>query len=232
MTLTLIACLGIFLTQTIGDLGALLIGIYSLIIYLIFYLKNKNYPLRFTGRTGLLAAILIAGIIFGGVFLITKENTIWRFVPGLSRIATVDFEATIQNRFIAWEAGWKAFKEKPVFGYGWENFNVAFNKYYNPVLLSSNFSETYWDKPHNILLEYLYTTGVIGLLSYLGLLGASFYEAWQLRKKFPQIIFLVAGLAAYLIQNLVAFDTLGVYLMLFMYLAFIDRKYMELNSKL
>lgn len=229
MALTLIAGLGILLTQTIGDFGALLAGIYFLIIYLIFFLKNKSHYRRWFYF--LLTAIIVI-TIFGGIFLVTRESSVWRFVPGLSRIATVDFEATIQNRFIAWSAGWQAFKEKPFFGYGWENFNVAFNKYYNPVLLSHHFTETYWDKPHNVLLEYLYTTGAVGLLGYLSLMGTAFYEGWRLRKRFPQVIFLMAGLAAYLIQNLVAFDTIGVYLMLFMYLAFIDWQYGTMNKEL
>ncbi len=216
-----ISAFGVFLTQTIGDLGALSISLFLLVIYLAYH---RSYKKTLIGLSALV-------IIFGSVFLLTKNNSFWQNVPGVSRIAKISFsDSNLQNRFIAWGSGWQAVKERPLLGWGWENFNIAFNKYYNPKLLGSNPSEIYWDKPHNIFLEYLYNGGIIGFLAFLSLLSAFFYQWWKIKD--VSLIFLFFGMIAYLIQGLVVFDTFGVYLMLFLYLAFIGSRYQrELGIK-
>ena len=177
-------------------------------------------PLKKNFLTGILLLILV----FNGVFWMTKSSSFWRYFPGLSRVAQTDLSGVLRNRFIAWQAGWQAWQERPLLGYGWENFNVAFNKFYNPILLTAVATETYWDKTHSIFLEYLFNAGAIGLLAFLFLLGAVFYEAFRAK---PLPIFIIAGLAAYIVQGLVVFDTLGVYLMLGMYLSYVDVNYRQ-----
>ena len=209
-----ISVFGIFLTQTMGDIGGLIIGLFLLAVYFAYYWSYKKT----------LLGIVAFAVLFGSAFLLTKNNSFWQNIPGVSRIATISLSSSnLQNRFIAWESGWEAFKERPLLGWGWENFNIGFNKYYNPKLLGSGPSETYWDKPHNVFLEYLYNGGIVGFLAFLSVLAVFFYQ-WRKLKDFS-LIFLVFGMMAYLIQGLVVFDTFGVYLMLFLYLAFIDWNY-------
>ena len=209
-----ISAIGVFLTQTIGDIGGLIIGLFLLAIYLAYYWSYKKT----------VSIIIGVAILFSAIFLTTKSNPFWQDIPGVSRIARLSFsDSNLQNRFIAWGSGWQALKERPFLGWGWENFNIGFNKHYNPILLTTNASETSWDKPHNIFLEYLYNGGFIGLIAFLTVIAAFFYQWWRI-KEFP-LIFLFFGMIAYLIQGLVVFDTQGVYLMLILYLAFVDSRY-------
>jgi len=214
-----ISFFGVFLTQTIGDLGALIISLFLLVIYLAYH---WSYRKTLIGLVGFI-------IIFSSLFLLTKNSSFWQNIPGFGRVANISLSSSnLQNRFIAWGSGWQAFKERPLLGWGWENFNIGFNKYYNPKLLGTNASETSWDKPHNIFLEYLYNGGVFGFISFIIILAAFFYQWFKIKDFF--LIFLFFGMIAYLIQGLVVFDTQGVYLMLILYLAFIDIKYKSITK--
>lgn len=61
-----------------------------------------------------------------------------------------------------------AFKERPVLGYGPENFEAAWGKHYRPGWDSYQF----FDHAHNKLLEVAATAGSLGLAAYSGLLIA------------------------------------------------------------
>lgn len=212
---TAAVALGIFLTQTIGALAGLAAGIVLVMVYYVFKLPPSL-------KKNILIGLLTLAVIFNVTFWTTRGSSFWGYFPGLDRISRIDLLGNLNNRFIAWQSGWQAWQERPLLGYGWENFNVAFNKRYNPILLTSTFTETWWDKTHNIFLEYLFDAGIVGLLAFLFLLGAVFYEAFKAK---PLPIFIIAGLVAYIIQGLVVFDTLGVYLMLGMYLAHVDSEF-------
>lgn len=206
--------IAIFLSQTLGVLFGLTAGILIFIFWFIFQSHSKI--LRKTS----LAALGIL-IIFSGIFLLTRGNSFWQKIPGFKRVVNISFQQeSIRGRFIAWESGWEAFKEKPFLGWGLENFRIAFDKYYNPELLFINTTGTHWDKPHNVILEYLVTTGIIGLLAYLGIFASVFYMLFK--KQFNYKIFFLSAIIAYFVQNLFVFDTIGTYLMFFLVLAFID----------
>lgn len=152
-------------------------------------------------------------IIFGGIFLATRQSTVWQSVPFISRLATEGFTAT--PRLIVWKASYSAFTERPALGWGWENFYAAFNQHYDPRLLRYGFSETFFDKPHNIFIQFLVETGVVGLFAYLIVFGLAL---WQARRR----VWLVALISAYATQNFFAFDTINSLIMFFAVLAFID----------
>lgn len=211
----------LFLTDTRGAIVGLATGLVVLLGFLAYqsYRSNRSYGRIFKNIPLL---ILIGLILFGGIFFATRRSEFWQEVPGLGRIATLTIgEGGANNRLVAWKVAWTVFKEKPIFGWGFENFKYAFDFHYDPSLLKTGFTETYWDKPHNIILEMLVAGGVLGLLSYFFLLGAVF---WVMVRFAPRK-FLPFGIAlgfAYLTQNLFVFDTFGSYLMFFVTLAFVD----------
>lgn len=222
-TAILLSLTGVVLAQTIGDIAGLAVGVFVVLMFAVA--KKENIKLR---RAAIV--FISAGIIFSGIFLITRHAEVWSQIPGLKRIAAVKLESTqVQFRWIAWKNGVNGFLDRPVLGYGWENYNLAFNKRYNPVYLTDSFGETYWDKPHNIFIEYLSTTGVLGFLAYLSVFGALIYELLKRKKQLLGDnmfrVFGLAALVAYVVQNLVAFDTTGTYLMFFILIAFVDQKY-------
>ncbi len=211
--------IAIFLSQTLGIILGLAAGLLFLLIYFAF--QKQSVSLRKAS-----AVLLILLILFAGLLTATKNSSFWQKIPGLKRVASVSLQDdSVRDRIITWEISIAAFKEKPIFGWGVENFRIPFDRHYDPRILTESMKGTYWDKPHNIVLEYLTTTGIVGLLSYLGIFAAAFYVLIKNQKisnnfyKFPLISSL---LIAYFVQNLFVFDTIGTYLMFFLILAFIN----------
>ncbi len=244
----ILIAIAIFLSQTIGVILGLGIGIFALLLYFAFakspmnadekLINTDNHPhklakIRINQRSQKFSiGLLIFILIFSGIFWLTRDNSFWQKIPGLNRIASASFEsASIRDRLIAWQISLRAFKEKPVLGWGFENFRIAFNKHYDPKILTKTLSGSYWDKPHNILLEYLTTTGILGLLAYLGIFAAAFYSIIKFKKfRVLLALFLSVTLISYFIQNIFVFDTIGTYLMFFLILAFVDNQFKKTKT--
>ncbi len=196
----------IILTQT---RGALIAGIASLVVL-------SLYAVCGAGNTRVRKAVYVGWaciLIFVGVFWMTRTAPVWRGVPILSRIAQEGFRA--DNRFIVWKIGLTVFTEYPITGVGWDNFYAGFNAHYDPRLLRSGFTETFFDRPHNVFIQFLTETGVIGFTAYLFLLGFALYLVRKNK-------WLVAMLVAYMAQNFFVFDSVASYVIFFAILAWID----------
>jgi len=130
------------------------------------------------------------------------------------------------GRFYVWEAAKKGFLERPWVGWGPENFEFAFLKYYNPCFGTPECGTDVWyDRAHNVIFDTLLTTGILGLASYFLLFFASFYILWKNYLK-NKINFWPAGIftslfCAHFIQNLTVFDMVSSYMVFFLSLAFI-----------
>ena len=89
-------------------------------------------------------------------------------------------------RLFVWEGAIKAWKANPLFGTGVETFAFAYYKY-KPAAhnLTSEWNFLY-NKAHNEYLNYLATTGIFGLGTYLLMIGSFFFLAIKqiLKSKF------------------------------------------------
>lgn len=122
-------------------------------------------------------------------------------------------ESATGNRFIFWDIAHKAINERPLLGFGPENYSVAYQKYFDPHLFLQSSSVEIWnDRAHNIFFD----TGVAGgwpaIILYIGFLlwvGYAVYRAFKLEKITRLQAVIVWGLlVAYLVQNLLVFDSL------------------------
>jgi len=196
----------ILLTQTRGALIALAASLIVLSVRPIL------------GRNGMQVQRILLGlwafcVLFLGVFWATRTHSLWRNVPVLSRIAVDGFSAN--NRLYAWRAGLYSWTDNPVLGVGWDNFYAAFNAHYDPRLLRGGFRETFFDRPHNVFVQFLAETGIVGCIVYIALLVCVFRIA-------RRNIWLVAMFVAYYTQNFFAFDSMSSYMMFFLTLAWIN----------
>jgi O-antigen ligase/tetratricopeptide (TPR) repeat protein len=203
------------LTNTRGAVVGLLLGLLAILVYYAWCGLRPFHP-----RTSLYtnwALLTLAGLIaVGGVFLATRNNPFWQKVPVFDRLAQTSLaDASTNNRLIIWKIAGEAIKERPILGWGWDNFRYPFNKHFNPALFATGSSETYWDKPHNVFLEIGVSAGIVGLLAYLYLL---YLLARRLGSADKFGVYGVALVAAYVAQNMVSFDTFGSFLMLFVLL--------------
>lgn len=225
--LAFIFAIFLLLSQTRGAVLGLGVGILAFLGYLLFTLPNKKH------RWYILSLISI--LIILGTFAVKYRQSI-DLMPfckeGGNRILDISLGAeTFQTRLLLWQESFEAFKERPILGWGPENFSAAFEKYYKPYFT------TWYDRAHNIFFDYLVMTGALGLLSFIGIFVAYY---WQFFKAGKQEIIPIANYQsliaralffslpiAYLVQGLVLFDVLSIYINLFMFLAFAVYKFQK-----
>lgn len=133
-------------------------------------------------------------------------------------------------RKIVWEGAVKVWQRYPVFGSGLETF--AYSYYLDRPSEHNHVSE--WDflynKAHNEFLNFLATTGLVGLTAYLLLLGYfSFYAVKQivtLPAKHTQQAWLHAallgGVAALSVSNFFGFSTVMVTVLMYFFFAIVS----------
>lgn len=194
---------------------------------ILYYTATRGAILGFVG--GLFLSLLIIGlfseskkakiitvsfvgaiVLLAGVFFLVKDSDFVRHSPVLSRFSSISVsDLGTQSRFVVWKISWEGFKEKPIFGWGPENYNLVFNKYYEPVLWAQ---EPWFDRAHNVFFDKLTTSGILGLLVYLGLFGAPLFYILLRRKKYGFSVYdsgiLTGMFAAYFFHNIFVFDNI------------------------
>jgi len=102
--------------------------------------------------------LVILLVSFSLIFFHLRGGRLFIFTPWVSR------DSIWENRLIIWQEGIKAAAKQPIFGYGQENFELIFPADRRlPV-----------DNAHNLFLEILLSSGIIGLLIYLAILVEAF----------------------------------------------------------
>jgi tetratricopeptide (TPR) repeat protein len=195
-------------------------SLFLLAVFLLFKSENKKVK-KYLSIAVIVFVILVAIIGFSKNQDWVKNNSV------LSRISDISIKtSTIQTRLWSWESALQGIKEKPIFGWGPENFMFLHMKYFNSKHFTGLGSETIWDRAHNMPLEILSTMGIVGLINYLSIFFFIFYFLYRGFKsgKISKNTFgiLSAMIIAYFVQNLFIFDTTANYLMFFLALGYIN----------
>lgn len=226
----LIVLFAFILTQT-GTRGTVygLIGGSILSFLYLAIMAPKGAAIKKWALGGFLAMVLLVG----GVWSI-RDTEFVKSNPALDRFAgTTLAEGNI--RFTVWQMAFEGVKERPILGWGQENFSYVFNKYYDPALYGA---EPWYDRTHNIFMDWLIAGGVLGLLAYLAILFSGlwysvllpFYARFKKGVE-AHIAFtvyeqaLILGLlAAYMFHNLFVFDNLASWIFYAVVLALIHSR--------
>src|SRR3989344_2395383 len=114
----------IYYTTTRGAILGFLAGLLIFSVLTIIRSKRKKIRLLFLG---FLSALILSGVLF----LVFKDSGFVQNRTTLSKLASISLsEGTVESRLTIWKMGFEGFKEHPVLGWGPENFNLVFNKYY------------------------------------------------------------------------------------------------------
>ena len=200
-TTILINLVGILLTSTRGVMvGLLVAGIFILIRFLINYWGSKK--IRYSVLT-LLILVLVLPI---SIFLFRDSNLITEN-PSLNRLTKINItEGTGKARFVNWGIAWEGIKERPILGWGQENYVYVYDKHFNEWM---NVREPFYDSSHNTLLDTWVYGGILSLISYVLIFVFAFLYIFKTNKiNYNQKTILASILIAYFIQNLFVFDNL------------------------
>lgn len=137
-------------------------------------------------------------------------------------------------RQIVWSGALKVWQRYPLLGSGLETFGYSY--YLDRPVQHNTVSE--WDflynKAHNEFLNYLATTGIVGLASYLLLLGGVCFACLKTKESGLSTA-LLAGITALSVSNFFGFSTVTVNLLLFIFIAMAavieQKKDQELTSR-
>ncbi len=199
-------------TQTRGALLGLAAGIISWGILMAWFSRNNRL------RQGALAAVILFFVLAGAFWALNDQAWV-RNLPGIGRLADTSLESiTVQNRLMSWDSAFKGWEERPIIGYGYENFNIVFNKHFNPKIYRDPGSRIWFDRAHNVFIDQLVYGGILGLLAYLSLFGAALLILRKAAKESLLAIAAISILIAYAIQNFFVFDCLASFIMFYLVL--------------
>ncbi|MEK7596051.1 MAG: O-antigen ligase family protein, partial [Patescibacteria group bacterium] len=212
----------IIFTATRGAILGFFGGLFLLALFLAVLSKNKRVKI-------MAAAAASAIILFIGLFWIFKDSDFIKNNYILARFSNISFqERTVESRFTIWKMSFEGFKEHPILGWGIENYNLVFNKYYQPNMYKQ---EPWFDRSHNVVFDWLISAGLLGFLAYLSIFSGALYILWREYVKNRTLSVEAAvftGLfAAYFFHNFFVFDNLISYYLFFSVLGFIHFKYEE-----
>ena len=203
-------------------LGGVVFGIVTLILLLISKWKTEG----FSKKIKIIIAILSTLIT---ILFCIPQNAL-NSIPAYKRFSTTSInQKEIQTRLISWNSGLQGWKEKPLLGWGEENFKYVYAKY-----MPDKDVDHLVDRAHNILIELLATNGIIGLIAYLILFMLVFINLLKSKMSEWPTFILAALWIGLFIQNLFIFETINSYLYFIIIIALPysrkDIKYIPLSN--
>jgi O-antigen ligase/tetratricopeptide (TPR) repeat protein len=206
----------------VGLVGGLFVAtIIPLWAIMIRKIEVANSTARYVKRTAIILALLIVlGVSSLGLAkntdFVKKSDLLSRF----SSLITLDvkevFETQGKARVMLWGMAWEGVKERPVLGWGQDNFPFVFAKYYDPKMYGQ---EQWFDRTHNVFFDWLIAGGILALVGYIVLFIALVYVLWKkttldlnpLTNVLEKSV-ITGLLVGYFIHNLFIFDNLVSYI--------------------
>jgi len=219
----------VFITQT----RAVIIGYMVGFLFFIFFYPTKKFWI-FLALKLLALIVLILGIY--GIYFVNTQTELPQFIQknkfllGVANRLSVEV-ALEDPRISGWKVSWEAMKERPILGYGPENFAIGFDKYYDPSVphLAKEWG-SWWDRAHNFIFDIGVTAGIPALIIYLLLFGVLFWQLQRLKNtklhetehETTRIVAhgIQATFIGYLVANFFSFDTFSTYLISFLLIAY------------
>ena len=171
--LFLLFALTIIITGSRAAYLALLAGF---LFFFVFYPYPKKYKLFKIVATSIVIISIATIALFNFSPQLGEQHSIFKTISSRVSIPRIS-QDIFGTRLSAWNMTIKAIQDKPLLGWGPENFYIGFEKYYDPVPFAT--PKLLWDRPHNILLDVAVHSGIVSLLLYLGFWIVLF---WKLQK--------------------------------------------------
>ena len=164
-------------------------GILAGIIALAYWSYPMNLARQY--RKFLFCTLLVSLLFISTISANRKIEALNQFNFSKTTLALKNVSS---DRVILWEQALRGINKRPLLGWGFDGFGIAYPYITNlegtpTVIRLGHFSFDYLDgngelhtkrlptyKAHNLILDTTLSTGILGLLTYLGLLGLSLYR--------------------------------------------------------
>lgn len=177
----------------------------SVIALLVFYFGSKISSAKI--RKGLVWSAIVL-VIVSSAFL-TRS-----FLAEDGYLRGVYLSQATSARPIVWDLSMNMIEERPVLGWGTDNFDRGFEQNYDNRLLEERFgNEAWFDRAHNVFIDQTVDTGYVGvtfyLLVYFAVLGSLVYVLLKSKDKKDQTLasILIVYFLGHLAELQTAFDT-------------------------
>ena len=206
--------IAIFYSGTRGTMIGVMVGLLVTLVIIATKEKGKPRKIFFGVFTGLILAL---------VLLFASKNT--EFVKSSSqlyRFASISpTDLTGGSRIAIWKVSYDAFLERPILGYGQDNFSYIYARKFNAEKMWN--LEPWYDRSHDVFFDWLIAGGILGLISYLSLYVVSLWLMWRKESLMPfrEKAIITGAFAGYFVHNIFVFDNLTSYILFFALLAYI-----------
>jgi O-antigen ligase len=197
-------------TGTRGAILGLVVG--GIITLLIFAFVLKSHRAHWTAVAAIVVVIALASSL-----ALTDQRSSVRKIGFIDRLASISFnDLSAQSHILYIKIAWQGVKERPIFGWGQENYSIVYSKYVD------SHPDPWSDRVHNIIFDQLIAGGFMGLFGYLSILATALWNLWQKNTfSFSEQSILSGLFAAYFFQNLFFVESTTSYILLGMVLAYI-----------
>jgi O-antigen ligase/tetratricopeptide (TPR) repeat protein len=213
-TLIVLNLIALFYSGTRGTMiGAIVGGLITLAL-IAWYEKGKAKQILITSIVGLV-------IILSAIFIF-KDTALIKNSPTLSRLASISpKDVTTMSRLTIWKISYDAFLERPILGYGQDNFGYIFARKFVPEKMWN--LEPWYDRSHDVFFDWLVAAGILGLLSYLSLYFVTLWIVWKKDSQMPirERAIITGAIAGYFVHNIFVFDNLTSYILFIALIAYV-----------
>src|SRR3989344_1342551 len=160
----------------------------------------------------------VIGVWSGAWIMAIAAGSILLFVPG-SPVQEKYIESSTAARILVWQSALPAIQERPLLGWGVENFDQSYQGHFdNRLYLDKNIGETWFDRAHNVIIDTFISIGAIGVLITLFVVAYFLVIVRRARQngllEDTEAALLVAIPFIHLLQLQTSFDTVGTYFLL------------------
>lgn len=125
------------------------------LLFLVFRIKNRSTR----------NSIITIGTIGG---LIGVAYAVYSFLTPGGMLQNAYLKQASPARPIVWQLSKDAIRERPLLGWGGDNFDRAFESHYGNILLEKkNGNEAWFDRAHNVIIDQTVEIGYVGMVFYL-----------------------------------------------------------------
>ena len=166
--IAVLAVMNVALMLVVQTRGSFLGIVAGALVIAVLWLRQAGLSRRALTRFGLASAVAALALV------VTLVAT-----PLGSRLLDIGRGIGLRDRVLLYQSAFRIFLDHPFLGVGFENFAVAYPRYQQAEWFGVAGMNTTNTSAHDWVLHVAATTGAVGLLANLALLGAFAFHAWR-----------------------------------------------------